>query len=502
MFGLFKPRDMQGQPETKPKRRGFFSTHQKIDSGFRLTVADHLRKLTQAQPALDGVAMDDSETGYPAFKTLAGGNSNTVSDALVDWYATQGFIGHQLAGIIAQHWLINKACSMPGDDAIRRGYAVTSNDGEDIDPDAAKIIKRYDKAFKINKHMREFIRMGRIFGIRIALFKVESTDPDYYKKPFNIDGITPGSYKGIVQVDPYWTAPILDMLASSQPDSLHFYEPTFWVINGREYHRSHLIIYRHAEPVDILKPSYLYGGIPLPQQIMERVYAAERTANEAPMLAQTKRTNVWLTDMEAAMSNSAITIGKLQDWSYYRDNYGIKLGDKEGDEFQQYDTSLADLDAVIMTQYQIVAAQAGIPATKLLGTVPKGFNTTGEYEESSYHEMLESIQAHDLTPLLERHHELVLRSYVVPKMPGSADLSLEIMWHPLDSPTAKEVAETNLIEAQTGAALVASGAIDGEDERKRVATDKLSGYHELGLSDKLMMPLEPLDNGKEDDEQT
>jgi hypothetical protein len=32
---------------------------------------------------------------------------------------------------------------------------------------------------------------------------------DYYEKPFNPDGITEGSYKGISQVDPYWMMPML-----------------------------------------------------------------------------------------------------------------------------------------------------------------------------------------------------------------------------------------------------------------------------------------------------
>jgi hypothetical protein len=163
----------------------------------------------------------------------------------------------------------------------------------------------------------------------------------------------------------------------------------------------------------------------------------------------------------------------------YRNNYGVKLGDKEGDEFQQFDTTLADFDAMMMSQYQIVAAIAGMPSTKLLGTSPKGFGASGEYEESSYHETLESIQD-EVTPFLERHQALVWRSFIGPKL-GGADVATTVSWNPLDTPTAKELADTNLVKAQTGNALVQSGAIDGQDERQRIATDKDSGYHALGL---------------------
>ena len=476
-------------PETPKKRKSLFTTHDfdELDS-FRIQAknADLLADMLKNQPIFDstmsGTAMDDSSDGYPSFKTAATGGNN-VSEAVISWYANQGFIGAQLCGILAQNWLINKACAMPGDDAIRKGFNVVSIDGEELDPEAIKILKHYDRSMRLEFNMREFIRKGRIFGVRIAMFKVQSTDPQYYEKPFNIDGVTPGSYKGIVQVDPYWTAPMLDGPSASQPDTMHFYEPTWWVINGKKVHRTHIIVFRHAEPVDILKPQYIYGGVPLTQQIMERVYAAERTSNEAPQLAMSKRTTVWLTDMEAVMGDTNSAVGRLQQWAQFRDNYGIKLGDKEGDEFQQFDTSLADFDALIMTQYQLVAAIAGVPSTKLLGTSPKGFNATGEYEEASYHEMLESIQAHDLTPLAERHHKLVIKSFVEPQLKKKLNLETTLNWLPLDSPTAQELAATNLIKAQVGQALIESGAITSEEERQRVATDQTSGYNEMGIEE-------------------
>jgi len=482
---LGKP-EAQKEPEQPKPRKSLFSTHEfdMLDPDrIRNKVADGLNALQREQPAFHGdYAMDDSSNGIANFKMYANG-INTVSDAVVGWYATQGFIGAQLCGIIAQNWLVNKACAMPADDAIRKGYNIVTTDGDELDPEAVKILKSYDKSLRLQWNMREFIRKGRIFGVRVAMFKVISTDPEYYEKPFNIDGVTPGSYKGIVQVDPYWTAPMLDGASASQPDTLHFYEPTWWIINGKKIHRSHLIIFRHAEPVDVLKPQYIYGGIPLTQQIMERVYAAERTSNEAPQLAMSKRTTVWLTDMEAVMANTNDAIGRLQTWSQFRDNYGIKIGDKEGDEFNQFDTSLADFDALIMTQYQLVAAIAGVPATKLLGTSPKGFNATGEYEEASYHELLESIQAHDLTPLAERHHMLVIKSYVEPQLKMKMDVETTLNWLPLDTPTAKELADTNYVKAQTGQVLITSGALSSEDERQRIATDKQSGYNEMGLED-------------------
>lgn len=442
-------------------------------------------------------AMDSEDNGIPSFKAIAVESGQSLL-RLMPWFMQQGFIGYQNAAFIAQNWLIYKACATPVDDAIRNGYDITTVDGEDLDEDVLKILKAADREHGIIGQLREFGTKGRIFGLRLALFEVDSQDPEYYEKPFNIDSVKPGSYQGISQVDPYWCAPILDMEAAGVPSSKHFYEPTWWLMGSRRIHRSHLVVFRYADPPDVLKPLYLFGGIPLPQMIMERVYCAERTANEAPALALSKRTTVWLTDMAAVMGDSQKAQKLLGEWIAMRDNFGIKLGDKLGDEFQQFDTPLADFDQLIMTQYGLVASTAGMPITRLLGTTPGGFAATGEYDEACYHEMEESMQERDFSPLVARHHQMVMRSEVIPKHQEMKDVDITITWRELDAMTSKERADENLVKAQTGAALIAAMALTPEDERARVSGDKESGYHGIGVD--LEREPDPLEEGEVDPE--
>lgn len=484
MFGFFKPKAAP-LPAAISKRQSIFSTHSDnpIDRGSPVMKAawEVVReKLLDAQPRLPRPvgAMDSADDGVNFKETFADSQPN-ISDLLFMWYAAQSFIGYQMAGILAQHWLIDKVCRMPGRDAIQQGYKIVSGDDNTLTPKMLRAIEKANKRMRVDLSMEEFIGTGRVFGVRIAFFKIRHADPLYYEKPFNADSITPGSYEGIVQCDPYWCSPMLDGAAASKADSIGFYEPTWWQINGKRYHKSHLIIFRNSQLVDVLKPVYQYGGIPVPQQIMERIYASERTANEAPLLAMTKRTTIFKTDIAAAYANKEEFDQKVLDWVERRDNQQIKVIDKEADEVEMTDTSLADLDAVIMTNYQLVAAAGRIPATKLMGTSPKGFGASGEYEETTYHQELSSFQKHDLTPFLDRHHLCLMRSEIMPMFGMRAPMEIDVNWNPLDTPTDKEQSEINLANAQAAEIYFNMGVTDAYSEQARLRANPDSGYASL-----------------------
>ena len=440
-------------------------------------------RITRAVAAPNGqkFAMDAPSIGNPLSMSPAIPAIDFLPPTQTLWYASQGFIGYQLCAMIAQHWLVDKICTVPCRDAMRHGYELVTDDEEEIDQKVLAFIRKRDRKMKIRKQCIEFARKNRMFGIRIALPLVDNNDPDYYLKPFDINKVAPGSYKGIAQIDPYWITPELDFNAAANPASQYFYEPTWWRVNGQRIHRTHLVIIKNGEPADILKPTYLYGGIPVPQKIAERVYAAERTANEGPQLALTKRSTVLKLDVAQALANFQEFVQKMMFWVQTRDNFGAKIVGQD-DEIEQFDTSLTDFDSMTMTQYQIACAAGDCRATNLMGESPKGgLGSEGTYDAGCDQQFLESMQEHDMEPLLEMHHLLLMASEVRPKFGKSIppDWVPEISWNPVDTPSAKEQAEINKTEAETGNLLVNSGAIDGIDERNRLKADKNSGYNGL-----------------------
>ncbi len=464
---------------------------------------------THSQLKTMGIAMDASvetalkqtqavmDNSIQQVKGLASANQGIIPQHLIEYFANQGFIGWQMCAVLAQNWLINKACKMPAQDAIRHGFERSVNDGVEIDPSVFDDLRELDKEYKLKNNLIEFYRFARVFGIRHMLFIVDGID---YEAPFNPDGVREGSYRGMTQIDPYWIAPMFNTEDAADPYSQNFYNPTWWMLGSKKIHRSHFVISRNGNDLaDLLKPSYFYGGIPTPQLIYDRIYAAERTANEAPLLAMTKRLITLTTDTTQAMANLGAFQQKLSDWMQLINNFGVKiLGQDE--KVEQIDTNLSGLDETIMTQYQLVAAIAEVPATKLLGTSPKGFGASGDYENDSYHEFLESIQENELSPIIERHTLLCQRSHGI-----NPDVNMEVQWLPVDTPSAKEMAEINQIKAQADSALVDAGAIDGSDVRRRLINDRDSGYNgieeEMEHPDAGQLEGEPEGGGEEDDEE-
>lgn len=415
----------------------------------------------------------DSAPSAPMASVFALYGSN-IPDVIYSHFCAQGFIGYQACAILKQNWIINTACTVPAEDAIQPDFEIESKD--DIDQEIIKDIKHKSSVkFHINDVAKNIVINKKTFGQALAI-PVFSGDYDY-SVPFNIDAVQPNSYLGFKLIEPYWIVPEFDNESISNPAYLHFYEPTRWRLpNNVTVHRSQCIHITNGCVPDILKPTYFYGGVPLPQMIYSRVYAAEKVANEAPMLAMTKRLYVMDGNLANISANQQDAEKQLSVMNWMRDNYGILVKNPE-DQIQQIDTALADFDALIMTQYQLVASIAQMPATKLLKTTPKGFNATGEFELKDYIQSLQSLQENDMKPLIDRHLQIYSKSKY------GKDLHLTAKFNPIDIPTQETKASLNTSLAGMLAQLVSAGVISPEEAREKIQSDEFAGFNFINAED-------------------
>lgn len=387
----------------------------------------------------------------------------------------QVFIGWQNCAILRQNSFIEKACSIPPEDAMSNGYelAAASEEESFSQKELQELETRSQTEYKIKDVCIEAAINKRAFGqaLVIPTFNRE-VDMD---KPFSLDAIPENSYTGLSVVDPYWVTYDMDKDAISNPASKYFYVPTWYRIAGggatTSIHRSWTI--KLFKPVpDILKPMYFFGGIPLTQLIYEAVYAYEKSLNEAIQLLLTKRSFVADADMEGYLMNPGEIQQILEATALLHDNYGI-WAKNTGTEITQMDTSLSGIEEVISSMFQRVAAIADMPVTKLLRTQPKGFNSDGTNENKDYNQLLVRIQQQEYLPIINMHNMLMLWSEQRKKE------SLIVNFHPLDNPDELTKAKIREIDSLTAMHRVATGITDREEERKRLIDDPHSGFSTL-----------------------
>ena len=395
-----------------------------------------------------------------------------MNDKVLQHFQNRGFIGWQTCAILAQHEIISRACAIPAEEAIAHGYKLVCSSMEHDqtqthDADEARWlfeIKRYSDRMGMNDTCIQLNYKKKVFGVGLAIPRIKDVN---YELPFNIDGVKEGSYEGFAVVDPYWLMPEFDDASQSDPTSPSFYDPTWYRMpNGQRVHKSWVIRCVNAHVPDILKPTYYFGGIPLPQMIYERVFCADKIANEAPLLAMTKRLLIADANVEELYKDNAHASKMMRSINYFRDNFSIFFK-KPSSQVQQIDTSLGEFDQLIMTQYQLVSCIAQMPATKLLKVTPTGFQSTGEYEWKDYAQSLLDIQNNDYGPLLRMHYQLLLRSLY----PDRRDLSVEVIFNPIDVPTKNDTATIEARVAQLVNTLIQAGVITPDEGRHLLRTE-------------------------------
>lgn len=383
------------------------------------------------------------------------------------------YIGWDACAIIAQNVWVGRAIEQPVKDALSPSYNFVNSDlkGDNMleQCELKKLKQRVEREFQLTKKLKENSIVKRKFGwsFVVPVFK-KGKEPDM-SVPFNPQAIKKGSFEGIKVVEPRWIMPQFNNIATQDPTDKNFYDPIeYRTFGGKTIHHTWLRKFVHIDVGDILKPVYMFGGISIPQLIYERVYAAERVADEVPLLVLTKRTFIADAELANYMAQPEEVENRLQALVTLRDNFGIFVKDI-GTEVSQIDTNLSNLEEVINSQYYLVAAIAEVPVSKFLKTPIKGMNATGKAEADDYNQSLIRFQNEDFKPVIDFVVELMGLS-------DGKEYTIEAEFNELSVPTAVEQAEINDIAIANIVQLVQLGIIDAEEGRTKIRTDKRSGF--------------------------
>ena len=429
-----------------------------------------------AMQTADGkkVALDSNDSSYSNYETdfVKPLLDSSAPDIIYDFFARRGFIGFEACAILKQNWIINNACNIPAQDAIRPGFKLVVTEGDKLSTEElSKIEDIAVQEFHILDVCALAVEKKKVFGSCLIVPRFRE-DIDM-SVPFNPDIVKGKTYKGLIVIEPRWLQFEFEEANLANPLSPDFYEPTWFKMpsTSQLIHKSWCIHLKNTLVPDVLKPTYFYGGIPLTQMIYERVYAAEKVANEAPMLALSKRLLITDVPLTAKLFNRQETEAQIKTLLNYRDNWGV-ISKRPDATVQQIDTSLSDFESVLMSQYQLVAAIAQVPATKLLKAQPAGMNATGEYDFKDYAQSLQTLQANDMTPIVNLHNKLYTLSQ-------GKEVYINTVFNPIDVPSKAEMAQVNSTQAQLLSNLVAAGIISADEARDVLRSDDNSDFEAL-----------------------
>lgn len=467
--------------EPKEERVSYLDVARKLGrkSNNTLNKEQVYKKIFQREPATYIATKGGKQVAMDEIRKPVGWANNLPEEMLP--FFSEYFIGYQACALLAQNTYIKKICEIPAQDAIAVDYKLHYRD-DDADKDDAtdkneeqQILSEMkldsDKNFRIKDICKRANINKKIFGQCIVI-PTFSVDVDM-EKPYNPKAIKKGTYTGMQIVEPFWVTYDLTIDQVSRPDKKGFYEPEYYHVNGgKKIHKSWIRKLVNGTVSDILKPTYYYGGIPVPQQVYSRVFCAEKVANEAPKLALSKRLLVVDGNINNMIANPDSADETLNGLATIRDNFGFMIKNP-GDQVMQVDTALAEFDALIMTQFQLVAAIGEMPVTKLMKTQLKGLANSGDYEQKDYAQSLVAIQENDFNYILDFHYEL----YCLSK--HGKDLNLDIIWNPIDTPTELEMAQIEQTQAQTDSTYVGAGILSPEEIRTMLKDNDDSRFRNI-----------------------
>lgn len=335
---------------------------------------------------------------------------------------------------------------------------------------------------------RKVTELDGFYGLGFLFVRMKRGTNDAQSTPLlvNEKTITKNSLDGFTTVEPIWSAPIV--WNSTDPTAPDFYNPTRWFVLGKETHASRLLKFISKPVPDIIKPAYNFGGISLTQLLDPYVQRWLRTVEAVNRLINNFSIVSLQTDMSAVLAGgnsekwgSLLKRAKL--FTKTRDNQGLFLVDKAKELLEQIAVPLSGLSELQAQAQEHMAAPTHLPLVVLTGITPAGLNASSDSEIQVFYDWIHSMQEQlyraNLTKVM---HILMLNKW------GAIDSDIAFDFAPLMELTGEAAAQVRKTDAESAAAYVDIGAVDGQEVRERLAHDRNSGWNNLDLNKEITPP--------------
>ncbi len=338
-----------------------------------------------------------------------------------------------------EFWIAMRIIDTPAEDMTRAWYTLTG----DVDPEDMEELKRLEAKHSVKQELTNALRFARLYGGSLALMVIRGEE-DRLDQPLDLDLIPPESFQGLMVLDRTEVSPSLEL--ETDLDDPDYGLPMYYDVDvvADEYstvriHHSRVLRFvgRELPKTETVAENY-WGASELEHLWDELQKRSATSANIAQLVFQANITTL-------KMSNFGESVGMgtekgrqgirslIEEENRFRTSYGLQLLSKD-DQMENHPYSFTGLSDVYEAFMMDIAGAAEIPATKLFGRSPQGFQSTGESDLRNYYEMISGLQERHLRPALERLLPVMAISCF-----GYLPDNLDFLFNPLATMTAEQM---------------------------------------------------------------
>ena len=388
-------------------------------------------------------------------------------------------------------WAARRMIDLPVNDMFVRGRAWSA----DGDGAAIKAMETAERDLKVMQRLANGMKAGRLFGTSLVVICPSDGDFESELRP---EDVVEGGIANLWVVD-RWAASVESW--RTDPTLPRCFEPFMYRISGR--------IFGSPTP-----SQEIYSKPTTSQNVSVNADRVIRFDGHDSPLTEGWTTGPWEREWGVSILTEAVDeilrdagihagIGHLVQeasvWVHkiegFRDALMGELGDGEvtpemlaseanllksiyhayfhdvSDEVSRVSVQFGGLWQLLNTQADRLAAIAGVPKTRFLGSSATGLNATGEGEARDWRITVAALQKSMLDPVLQRVDMMIARHAGLAEPP-------EYEWLPLGEESEREQAEVLKMRAEAITMLHAAPMIDEEEGRAIMSQDEWVG--ELG----------------------
>ena len=381
------------------------------------------------------------------------------------------FVGYGVLQQVAQNGMIRNCIKTVADDVTRQW--ITVKGGEDTAPEKIEQLQRAQEKYGLRDLFNRAVAKVGFMGGAFIFIRTEGDagqEPDL-SLPLRLNSKCAELEKGdglqFVVVDPVSVSPA--EYNTIDPLRADYYTPQKWFVLGRPVHASRLLTLYANEPPLLLKPAYNFLGIPQAQILWDYVLhwnecrvAAQELVKKLSLLIYYTNAQDRMADMNGVQELDTV----MEMLQHYRDNNSVFLANRETDQVDNVQTTVAGVSDVVRQAQEMIAAINRTPAVKLFGISPSGFNATGESDIRNYNDHIRSQQELYRPALMECLKAIQLVLW------GEVDPAITFEWNELDLDNESSQAMTFNTRAMALATLKDRNAISADEMRQALRLEK------------------------------